>query len=556
MALLLVVPAAAVFTAQDDLPEFGDNTFKNCIFGPDMECDGESWSEEDSSGVSAYCGEVGAGAQLIEPSVIYYQNPQDALYDFQNGKAVIEQTISYYDSLSSACVCDDNETCALMESETGNMEAGCLYYYSNNKTVHYYAGEYVLLSGNYYAHFTLYGYDELMSRAQAEQYYAAAKACLKEIVLKDACQGVNIPVPEQAEEYDIEQPRPAAPVPGSDPETISPLGLGPHAASPSNDSDSLSLPVRLCPFDEPVDISISFEGLYYLSSRNKVTSIDTAVIPEQGFDWDALLWKRNLTGEIDTSLPAGFGGLFPANTLPVGDWRFEFCAWPAGEAEILGLSVEDNNTLSFSGTKKASYCWDYQVTVECDERLPVPAEKQVFFVKPQAFSTTGSSDPAKVNPFSLSTSGLGGQIIWMDTNLCLDFTSDIYFGIYCPRTDPFNIYFVNKSAQTLEEVFQKVPLLQFMFARELPSIPSATGSAPYDWPLSIFAGVDLDTFQAVVPVYKRRTFYIFAISKTGVRDAFYAWILPFDYDIKEGLEAQASRAFSGQTTWADRHGKK
>ena len=175
------------------------------------------------------------------------------------------------------------------------------------------------------------------------------------------------------------------------------------------------------------------------------------------------------------------------------------------------------------------------VSVECEDVLPLPEEKRFFFVRPQAFPTTGS-DPAQINPFGINTYAVGGKMLIMEADFCLADDVDIYFGMYCPFTDPFNIYFANGNAKTKEEMFQKVSLLQFLFARELPPEPFSED----DWfdpsqnsPVSFFAGT---TTGISFDIPQRYSVYILAVTPKGVRDKSYAWIMPLNLDIKDAFE--------------------
>ncbi len=179
IVLLFLSPTVAVFTAEDDLPVFTGNEYDNCIFGPDMECNTDTWLESDQSGVQAYCGDVGAGSQIVQPVVVYYKNTDVANAEFQNKIASINESIAYYDD-----GCPDDATCELLTSEVKSSEIGYLGYYTNYTYSEYYSGDYALLYGNYYASFNLYGFAEKMNEQEAREYYATAKECLKNIVME------------------------------------------------------------------------------------------------------------------------------------------------------------------------------------------------------------------------------------------------------------------------------------------------------------------------------------------------------------------------------------
>ena len=108
---------------------------------------------------------------------------------------------------------------------------------------------------------------------------------------------------------------------------------------------------------------------------------------------------------------------------------------------------------------------------------------------------------------------------------------DTHFGIYCPSEDLFNIYFVNSEGKTEQDIFQKVSLFKFLFAGELPPFAQST-NWDYDntqfYPTNFFKG-----FSSGLP--KKRCYYIAAVSPAGVRDKFYAWILPLDVNIKDAF---------------------
>jgi len=190
IVLLFLIPTVAVFTAEDDLPIFTGNEFDDCIFGPDMECTTHTWSESDQSGVEAYCGDEGAGSQIVHPVVIYYKNTDVANAEFQNKMASINESIAYYDG-----GCPDDATCELLTSDEENSEIGYLGYYTNYTYSEYYSGGYALLYGNYYASFLLHGFAEKMNEQEAREYYATAKECLKNIVMEDEGPDIKLTYP-------------------------------------------------------------------------------------------------------------------------------------------------------------------------------------------------------------------------------------------------------------------------------------------------------------------------------------------------------------------------
>jgi hypothetical protein len=148
------------------------------------------------------------------------------------------------------------------------------------------------------------------------------------------------------------------------------------------------------------------------------------------------------------------------------------------------------------------------------------------------------TDPEKIQPFAIGPYALGGDVLDMRVDFCafepfetFAESTDIHFGIYCPSEDLFNIYFVNSEAETEQDIFQKVSLFKFLFTGELPPIAQST-NWDYDntqsYPTNFFAG-----FSSGLP--KKRCYYIAAVSPAGVRDKFYAWILPLDVNIKDAF---------------------
>ena len=171
IVLLFLSSTVAVFTAEDDLPVFTGNEYDNCIFGPDMECNTYTWLESDQSGVQAYCGDVGAGGQIVQPTVVYYKNTDAANAAFQNKMASINERIAYFDG-----GCPDDATCELLTSEVKSSEIGYLGYYTNYTYSEYYEGGYTLLYGNYHAEFDLYGFAEKMNEQELASMLANLRA--------------------------------------------------------------------------------------------------------------------------------------------------------------------------------------------------------------------------------------------------------------------------------------------------------------------------------------------------------------------------------------------
>jgi len=358
--------------------------------------------------------------------------------------------------------------------------------------------------------------------------YAEQLRLQKEIIDKKCADG---PVDECAEKI----PRPkevqilspditVIPVLGADPENISPLGFG-NIAEGGKD---FTLRAGLCPFEVPMTFLFMYAWNatpYVMGADNKIIknfindNITDGVLPPST-DIEDYLWKSNVDGSISEEISGDFGGLFvDTKHLPRGS-TFYLAAFSLGSvpADIPGM-----------------YMWTYDlekfIDVSCEGNTPQPAGKEIYFVKPAAVPVSGS-DPKKIQPFSVGPYALGGDLLAMSVDFCqFDGWVDTHFGIYCPSEDLFNIYFVNSEAETEQDIFQKVSLFKFLFSGELPPFAQST-NWDYDntqsYPTNFFAG-----FSSGLP--KKRCYYIAAVSPAGVRDKFYAWILPLDVNIKNAM---------------------
>jgi hypothetical protein len=335
----------------------------------------------------------------------------------------------------------------------------------------------------------------------------------------------KIPRPKEVEGFtpDIT----VIPVLGADPENISPLGFGNIAAG----GKDFTLRAGLCPFEVPMTFLFAYSwntSLYVIDADNKVINYSlsddmTEIVLPPSTDIEDYLWKINVDGSINEEISGDFGGLLvDTKHLPRGS-SFYLYAFP------LGVVSEDG------GDIPAIYMWSYDfheyIDAICEGKTPLPEGKEIFFVKPAAVPVSGS-DPKKIQPFSIGPYALGGDLLAMAVDFCqFDGWVDTHFGIYCPSEDLFNIYFVNSEGKTEQDMFQKVSLFKFLFAGELPPIAQST-NWDYDntqfYPIDFFKGS-----SSGLP--KKRCYYIAAVSPAGVRDKFYAWILPLDVNIKDAF---------------------
>ena len=332
-----------------------------------------------------------------------------------------------------------------------------------------------------------------------------------QFALADPC-SKKIPLPKGMNSFDVgDVSKYSAEVPsavlGSDPEEISPIGFGKKTAggSPS------SYHVKLCPFEGPVDLYfnvVPYWGFYYLDQNNKVVPIEK-VKP----------WKTNVTGAIDEVIAGDFGGLFDGGRLPKGEHGFQIIAVPAG-------------VNYFEATD--AYFWKYLVSTGCDGYIPMPTGKELFGITPHAVPVTGS-DPEEIIPFSVGHYAVGGELIIMGVEFCpFDERVDTHFGIYCPEDDPLRIYFANWEAAEEKNLFQKSFMMRFTFSPELPERPYSE-SDQFDTDQEDYTNFFINIGIEASKLPKGSCQYIAAVSPVGVRDKFYAWVLPLDINIKQAF---------------------
>jgi len=320
----------------------------------------------------------------------------------------------------------------------------------------------------------------------------------------------KIPLPKTVEDFMHEEILPS-PVLGNNPEEISPIGFGDIATGGS----TVTFRIDICPFEGPMAFFLWYE-YYALDANNKVTTFFTpSEKPED------ILWKNNVTDSIQQEIPGDFGGLFPdAQHLPKGNNFFH----------LMVIPTEGN--MDFT-----AYEWTYVLTIKCEDYIRQPEGKQKFHIKPAAMPLTGT-DPEKIQPFAIGPYALGGDVLDMRVDFCafepfetFAESTDIHFGIYCPSEDLFNIYFVNGEAKTEQDLFQKVSSIKFLFSPELPPIAYSDKNLfenEQEGAVRFFGGKTSE-------LPKKRCYYIAAVTPRGVRDKFYAWILPLDVNIKNAM---------------------
>ena len=98
-----------------------------------------------------------------------------------------------------------------------------------------------------------------------------------------------------------------------------------------------------------------------------------------------------------------------------------------------------------------------------------------------------------------------------------------------------SIYFVDGKAKSAAEIYEKVSIWSFLFARELPQATWDNDRGGDSWPDTLFVGSKIGLLDVLKELPQRRSFNIYAIAPTGVRDKFYAWILPLNVDIKDAF---------------------
>jgi hypothetical protein len=331
--------------------------------------------------------------------------------------------------------------------------------------------------------------------------------------LSDPC-SKKIPLPKGVNSFDVgDVSKYSAEVPsailGSDPGGISPIGFGKKTA----DGSPSSYHVKLCPFEGPVDLYfnvVPYFGFYFLDQNNKVRPLEK-MEP----------WRANVTGAIDEVIAGDFGGLFDSGRLPKGEHGFQIIAVPAG-VSFLEAYLDP----------KDAYLWKYVVNIECNGYTPMPTGKELFGISPHAVPVTGS-DPEEIIPFSVGHYAVGGEIILMGVEFCpFDEPVDIHFGIYCPEDDPLRIYFANWEAAEEKNLFQKSFMLRFAFSPELPERP-LWGSMNFDTDQEDQINIFMNEGVLASEFPKGSCQYIAAASPVGVRDKFYAWVLPLDINIKQ-----------------------
>jgi hypothetical protein len=320
----------------------------------------------------------------------------------------------------------------------------------------------------------------------------------------------KIPLPKTVEDFMHEEILPS-PVLGNNPEEISPIGFGDIATGGS----TVTFRIDICPFEGPMAFFLWYE-YYALDANNKVTTFFT---PSEKPEY--ILWKNNVTDSIQQEIPGDFGGLFPdAQHLPKGNNFFH----------LMVIPTEGN--MDFT-----AYEWTYVLTIKCEGDIRLPEGKQKFHIKPAAVPLTGT-DPEKIQPFAIGPYALGGDVLDMRVDFCafepfetFAESTDIHFGIYCPSEDLFNIYFVNGEAKTEQDLFQKVSSIKFLFSPELPPIAYSDKNLfenEQEGAVRFFGGKTSE-------LPKKRCYYIAAVTPRGVRDKFYAWILPLDVNIKNAM---------------------
>ncbi len=331
-----------------------------------------------------------------------------------------------------------------------------------------------------------------------------------QFVTSDPCAG-KIPLPKGISSYDLEgvssySAAVPSPVLGSDPEKISPLGFG----SKTEDGSPSSYQVKLCAFEKPVDLYfevVPYWGYYFLDQSNKAVPLEK-LKP----------LRTNVTGPVDIVIPGDFGGLFNGGRIAKGEYGFQIIALPAGA-----------NFLS----AKDAYFWKYVVDTKCNGSISMPTGREFFGIdEPLALPVTGD-DPEQIIPLSVGHYGLGGEMLIMGVEFCpFDERVDIHFGIYCPEDDPLHYYFVNGDAKQEKDLFQKVPMLKLPFSGKLP-----TGSFEEDDSFDISQEDQTNLFVAAPgsKLPKGSCQYIAAVTPVGVRDKFYAWVMPFDRNIKKAF---------------------
>jgi hypothetical protein len=332
-----------------------------------------------------------------------------------------------------------------------------------------------------------------------------------QFALADPC-SKKIPLPKGINSFDVgDVSKYSAEVPsavlGSDPGEISPIGFGKKTA----DGSPSSYHVKLCPFEGPVDLYfnvVPYWGFYYLDQSNKVVPIEK-VKP----------WKTNVTGAVDEVIAGDFGGLFDGGRLPKGEHGFQIIAVPAG---VNYFEAND------------AYFWKYLVSTGCDGYIPMPTGRELFGISPHAVPVTGSN-PEEIIPFSLGHYAVGGELLIMGLEFCpFDERVDTHFGIYCPEDDPLRIYFANWEAPEEKNLFQKSFMMRFTFSPELPERPYSE-SDQFDTDQEDYINFFINIGIEASKLPKGSCQYIAAVSPVGVRDKFYAWVLPLDINIKQAF---------------------
>jgi hypothetical protein len=295
---------------------------------------------------------------------------------------------------------------------------------------------------------------------------------------------------------------------GSNPEQISPLGFG----KKTEDGSPSSYQVRLCPFEAPVDIYFHvspYGGLFLLDQNNRVSPFEK-LKP----------WRTKVTGGINEEISGDVGGLYDGGRLPKGSHQFQIIVVPAGADFVKAYTQEGN-----------AYFWNYWVDNKCrNGSIPMPTGREFFGISRLPPVPVTGPDPEQIIPFSLANYAVGGEYIRMEADFC-PFAEhvDTHFGIYCPEDDPLNFYFANEEAKEEKEIFQKLSLLKLPYAAKLPK-SAISGNDTYD-----DSQESQSTFLvgATTKLPKGSCQYIVAITPVGVRDKFYAWVLPLDINIKK-----------------------
>ena len=351
--------------------------------------------------------------------------------------------------------------------------------------------------------------------------------------LGDPCSG-KIPLPKGSTSFDVADVSsysnevPSA-ILGSDPAKISPLGFGKKTTDGKDGSPS-SYQVKLCAFEKPVDIYFEVEpywGYYFLNQNNKVIPLEK-LKP----------WRTNVTGAIDEQISGDFGGLFNGGRIPKGEYGFQIIAVPAG---VNLLNASD------------AYFWKYVVDTRCKGYTPMPTGREFFGIdKPLALPVTGD-DPEQILPLSVAHYAVGGEMLLLGAEFCpFDEHVDTHFGIYCPEDDPLNYYFVNGQAKQEQDLFQKVSMLRLPFSAKLPK-EALVDDDSFDTDQEDQTNLFISLEASKLP--KGSCQYVVAVTPVGVRDKYYAWVLPLDVNIKKAfIDLWKQLQKTGGSTWEKRPG--